>query len=83
MIEEMDIDIDSLVKGVELFGSALTAIKQAIDLLPDNYKKVEAKAALERAEREFKILETIFWNCQNRCIISKLPRISEGKCRPL
>jgi len=50
-------DIDALAKGVSLFSSALTALKQAIDLLPDSSKKVDATAALERAEREFKLAE--------------------------
>ena len=50
-------DIDALAKGVGLFSSALTALKQAIDLLPDGSKKTDAAAALERAEREFKIAE--------------------------
>lgn len=50
-------DIDALAKGVGLFSSALAALKQAIDLLPDSSKKVDAAAALERAEREFKIAE--------------------------
>ena len=44
-------DIDSLAKGIGLFGSAITALKQAIELLPDNPKKNDAKTALERAER--------------------------------
>lgn len=50
-------DIDALAKGVALFGSALSALKQAKDLLPDSPQKAEAAAALERAEREFKIAE--------------------------
>jgi len=51
-------DIDSLAKGVGLFSSALAALKQIISLLPDNSKKEEAIAYLERAEREFKIAES-------------------------
>jgi len=50
-------EIDALAKGVGLFSSALTALKQAVDLLPHNSKKEEAATALERAEREFKIAE--------------------------
>jgi hypothetical protein len=46
-----------LAKGVGLFSSALSALKQAIDLLPDSSKKADAASALERAEREFKIAE--------------------------
>ena len=40
-----------------LFSSALAALKQAKDLLPDGSKKAEAEAALERAEREFQLAE--------------------------
>jgi len=50
-------DIDSLAKGIGLFSSAIIAVKQAIELLPDNPKKNDAKTAVERAEREFKIAE--------------------------
>jgi hypothetical protein len=50
-------DIDALTKGVGLFGSALAALKQALELLPDSSKKADAAAALERAEREFKLAE--------------------------
>jgi len=50
-------DIDALGKGVALFGSALSVLKQAVDLLPDGSKKAEAIATLERAEKEFKIAE--------------------------
>jgi hypothetical protein len=50
-------DIDALAKGVGVFSSALSALKQTIDLLPDSSKKADAAAALERAEREFKIAE--------------------------
>jgi len=50
-------EIDALAKGVGLFSSALNAIKQALALLPDSSKKADAAAALERAEREFKIAE--------------------------
>jgi hypothetical protein len=50
-------DIDALAKGVGLFGSALTALKQAIDLLPDSSKKTNAAEALEKAARAFKTAE--------------------------
>ncbi len=50
-------DIDSLSKGIGLFSSAILAVKQAIELLPDGAKKENASAALQRAEREFKIAE--------------------------
>ena len=51
-------DIDSLAKGIGLFGSALTTIKQIIALLAENSKKADVIAYLERAEREFKIAES-------------------------
>jgi len=51
------LDINALAKGVGLFGSALGALKQAIDLLPDSSKKADAEAALQQAEREFKLAE--------------------------
>jgi hypothetical protein len=50
-------DIDALAKGVALFGSALSALKQAKDLLPDSPQKAEATTALEQAERQLKIAE--------------------------
>jgi hypothetical protein len=50
-------DTDSLAKGVGLFSAALAALRQALELLPDSTKKADAAAALERAEREFKLAE--------------------------
>ncbi len=50
-------DIDTLAKGIGLFSSAITALRQAIELMPDGSKKSEAVAALQRAERAFKIAE--------------------------
>jgi hypothetical protein len=50
-------EIDTLAKGVGLFSSALAAIKQALDFLPDSSKKADAAAAIEKAEREFKLAE--------------------------
>jgi hypothetical protein len=50
-------EIDALAKGVGIFSTALSAFKQALDLLPNNSKKEEAVAALARAEREFKVAE--------------------------
>jgi hypothetical protein len=52
------VDIKALTEGMGLFSSALTALKQVIDLLPDGSQKAEAAAALERAEREFRIAES-------------------------
>lgn len=51
-------DINSLSQGIGLFSSALATLKQMIALLPDNSKKADAIAYLERAEREFKIAES-------------------------
>jgi hypothetical protein len=50
-------DIDALTKGVGLFGSAIATLKQVLELLPDSSKKTDAAAAIERAEREFKVAE--------------------------
>lgn len=50
-------DIDALAKGVGIFGSALAAIKQAIDLLPKGSNKAKVAAALEQAALEFKKAE--------------------------
>lgn len=50
-------DIDSLAKGMGLFSSAIAALKQVIDLIPDSSKKKEAISALERAEKEFQLAE--------------------------
>jgi hypothetical protein len=50
-------DIDTLSRGVGLFSAALSALKQAINLLPDNSKKADAEAAYEKAYRELKIAE--------------------------
>lgn len=50
-------DIDALAKGIGVFGSALAALKQAVDLLPDSSTKEDAAAALRKAEREFKLAE--------------------------
>ena len=53
----MELEIDALAKGIGLFRTALAALKQAIDLMPDSTQKADAAAALERAQREFKIAE--------------------------
>jgi hypothetical protein len=50
-------DPETLAKGIGLFASAVAALKQAIALLPDNSKRTEAEAALQQAERQFKIAE--------------------------
>ena len=50
-------EIDTLSKGIGLFSAALSALKLAINLLPDNSHKADAEAAYERAYRELKIAE--------------------------
>lgn len=50
-------DVDALTKGVGLFSAALSAIRQALDLIPDNSQKADVQVALDQAEREFKIAE--------------------------
>jgi hypothetical protein len=50
-------DIDTLSKGIGLFSAALSALKQAINILPDSSNKADAEAAYEQAYRELKIAE--------------------------
>jgi hypothetical protein len=50
-------DIDSLAKGIGLISSALTTLKQMANVLPNNSKKADVIANLEKAEREFKNAE--------------------------
>jgi len=50
-------DINSLATGIGLFSSTISAVRQAIELLPDSSKKQAAAEALEKAEHEFKIAE--------------------------
>jgi hypothetical protein len=53
-------DINGLSQGFSLIGSAISALKQAKSLLPDNSKKNDIAVVLERAEHEFKEAEIIF-----------------------
>jgi hypothetical protein len=50
-------DIESLQKGIALFGTAVGTLRQAMALWPDTPDKDKAQAALRQAEREFKIAE--------------------------
>lgn len=51
-------DIEALAKGVGIFSSALSALRQALDILPhDSPQKADVAAALERAEKEFRLAE--------------------------
>jgi hypothetical protein len=50
-------EIDTLTKGIGLFSAALSALKQAINLIPNNSHKREAEAAYEEAYRELKVAE--------------------------
>jgi hypothetical protein len=43
--------INSLATGIGLFSSTTSAIRKAIELLPDSSKKQAAAEALEKAER--------------------------------
>jgi len=52
-------DIDSLAKGVGLFSSALSALKQALALLPNSPRKADAEVALKRSEEQFKLAEAM------------------------
>jgi hypothetical protein len=52
------VDIDSLGRGIGLFGSTFAIVKQIVDSLPNGTKKAQAIANLKRAEEEFKIAES-------------------------
>lgn len=54
----MNIDIESIKQAISAFGTALTVLKQAKDLLPDNSKKKELSSAIESVERELKLAES-------------------------
>ena len=45
-------DIELIKQAISTFGTALTFLKQAKDLLPDNAKKQEIKQVIDKAERE-------------------------------
>lgn len=51
-------DMASIKQGLEALARALTAIKQAKDLLPDEKIKDDVVVAIENAEREMKIGES-------------------------
>ena len=50
-------DIDSLGKGIGLFSAAISALRQALELIPDPAKKREAMESADRAEIELKVAE--------------------------
>jgi hypothetical protein len=50
-------DIGSLAQGMTLLKSALDALKQAKELMPDSSQKEGADIALIQAERQLKIAE--------------------------
>lgn len=50
-------DIEPIIAGIGLFSTAVNALKQAISLIPDSSQKADAEAALEQAERKFKLAE--------------------------
>lgn len=49
--------IDTLLQGITLFNAALSALKNAINLLPDNPHKADIEAVYEKACRELRIAE--------------------------
>lgn len=51
-------DIESIKQGLAAIGMALTTLKQAKDLLPENTKKQEISNAIADAERQLKIAES-------------------------
>jgi len=50
-------DIKALGETIVLVGSAISTLKQVMDLLPDGSKKAEAQSDLEQAERQLSIAE--------------------------
>ena len=50
-------EMDTLLQGIAFFNAALSALKNAINLLPDNSHKADIEAAYEKACRELKIAE--------------------------
>jgi hypothetical protein len=50
-------NIGSLTKTIGFFTTAIAAIKQAIDMLPEGSQKSKAETALEQAERQLRIAE--------------------------
>jgi hypothetical protein len=54
----MNIDIESIKLALGTFGTALTLLRQAKDLLPENSQKQELSIAIESAERQLKIAES-------------------------
>ncbi len=54
----MNIDVELIKQAISAFGTALTVLKQAKDLLPDNSKKKELSSAIESVERELKLVES-------------------------
>jgi hypothetical protein len=53
----MNFDIESIKQAISAFGVAVTALKQAKDLLPQNSKKQELNIVIETAEKQMKIAE--------------------------
>ncbi len=54
----MNFDIESIKQVISTFGTVLTALKQAKELLPDSSQKQELNVAIESAERQLKIAES-------------------------
>jgi len=54
----MNLNIELIKQAISAFGMALTALKQAKDLLPDSSQKQEVSTAIESAERQLKIAES-------------------------
>jgi hypothetical protein len=54
----MNLDIESIKQAISAFGTVLTVLKQAKDLLPDSFQKQEVVQAIESAERQLKIAES-------------------------
>ena len=50
-------DIEALRTALELLAGALSALRQAKDLLPEGSQKNDAAEALEQAERQLRLAE--------------------------
>ena len=53
----MNLDIESIKQAISAFGTALTILKQAKDLLPQNPKRQELDIAIESTEKQLIIAE--------------------------
>lgn len=53
----MNLDIEAIKNAIGAFGTALTVLKQAKDMLPESSQKQDINTAIESAEKQLKIAE--------------------------